>query len=497
VQSFQNLYEYSTKHRAAFYAELFNWANIIYTGSASSVVDESAEIDTVPRWFSGVNLNWAENILYSRDASATSHRGVVGKENDKIAFTEIREGNTEVRHFSWAALREDAGRLAAALNRRGIREGDRVVVVGSNSLHTLLVFLATTWLGAIFVSASTDMGVDGILQRTVQIDPKVSARHIREYIALLLTLTNSLKLIFFDSISVYNGKVIDLTTKMREVMDGMRSCKNLSGLIVMQRLDGFVDTSTIPGSETLSSLLSGATADVCPPFVRVPFHAPLLICYSSGTTGTPKPIVHSVGGVLLNLIKEGCLHDSVSADSVILQYTTTGWIMYVLQVANLLLGARVVAYDGSPFMPDRTTLVKILAQQRVTTFGTSPRWMLEMATSGINPRDISDLSALRTVTSTGMVLSDRLFEWVYDSGFPPSIHLINKSGGTDIVSRGFHHLPLGVAMKFVSNVIFRQGVSARATHCLPSMWVGLRARLWGSLSPSTIPLERILGPLCR
>ena len=497
MQSFQDLYEYSTKHRAAFYAELFNWANIIYTGSASSVVDESAEIDTVPRWFSGVNLNWAENILYSRDASVTSHRGVVGKENDKIAFTEIREGNTGVRQFSWAALREDAGHLAAALNRRGIREGDRVVVVGSNSLHTLLVFLATTWLGAIFVSASADMGVDGILQRTVQIDPKVSARHIREYIALLLTLTNSLKLIFFDSISVYNGKVIDLTTKMREVMDGMRSCKNLSGLIVMQRLDGFVDTSTIPGSETLSSLLSPATADIFPPFVRVPFHAPLLICYSSGTTGTPKPIVHSVGGVLLNLIKEGCLHDSVSADSVILQYTTTGWIMYVLQVANLLLGARVVAYDGSPFMPDRTTLVKILAQQRVTTFGTSPRWMLEMATSGINPRDISDLSALRTVTSTGMVLSDRLFEWVYDSGFPPSIHLINKSGGTDIVSRGFHHLPLGVAMKFVSNVIFRQGVSARATHCLPSMWVGLRARLWGSLSPSTIPLERILGPLCR
>lgn len=177
MQSFQDLYQYSTKHRAAFYAQLFDWANIIYTGSPTSVVDESADIDTVPRWFPGVKINWAENILYSRDASEPkSHQGVVGKENDKIAFTEIREGNTDVRNFSWAALREDAGRLAAALKTRGIRQGDRVMVVGSNSIHTLRVFLATTWLGAIFVSASTDMGINGILQRSVQIDPKASSR---------------------------------------------------------------------------------------------------------------------------------------------------------------------------------------------------------------------------------------------------------------------------------------------------------------------------------
>ncbi|KAH7159404.1 acetoacetate-CoA ligase [Dactylonectria estremocensis] len=412
LESFQDLYQYSTKNRIAFYAQLFHWANIIYTGFPSSVVDESAEIDSVPRWFPGVSLNWAENILYSRNASdPTSYQGVVGKEDDKISFTEIREGNTDVRHFSWATLRKDVARLAAALSARGVRQGDRVVVVGSNSIHTLLVFLATTWLGAIFVSASTDMGVDGILQRSVQIDPK---------------------LIFFDNVTVYNGKTIDLTAKMGRVMEGMKSCKNLSGLIVMQRVEKPAHLSAISGAETLSTLLSLAPPNARPPFVRVPFHSPLLICYSSGTTGTPKPIVHSVGGVLLNLIKEGRLHDCVSADSTIFQYTTTGWIMYVLQIANMLLGARIVAYDGSPFMPDKTTIVEILGQQHVTVFGTSPRWMQEMAKSGIRPRDTADLSALRTITSTGMVLSDQLFEWVYDFGFPSSIHLINKSGGTDI-----------------------------------------------------------------
>lgn len=226
---------------------------------------------------------------------------------------------------------------------------------------------------------------------------------------------------------------------MGRVMEGMKSCKNLSGLIVMQRVEKPAHLSAISGAETLSTLLSLAPPNARPPFVRVPFHSPLLICYSSGTTGTPKPIVHSVGGVLLNLIKEGRLHDCVSADSTIFQYTTTGWIMYVLQIANMLLGARIVAYDGSPFMPDKTTIVEILGQQHVTVFGTSPRWMQEMAKSGIRPRDTADLSALRTITSTGMVLSDQLFEWVYDFGFPSSIHLINKSGGTDIVSRWVPH----------------------------------------------------------
>ncbi|KAM0414668.1 hypothetical protein ACHAPT_013494 [Fusarium lateritium] len=177
LESFQDLYEYSTKHRSAFYTQLFNWANIIHTGSPSAIIDESAAIDTVPRWFSGVNVNWTENILFSRGASdVPSHRGVTGKENGKTAVTEIREGNNRVRDVSWAALREDAGRLAAALKARGIQQGDRVVVVGSNSVNTLLVFLATAWLGAIFVSASPDMGVGGVLQRTVQIDPKASTR---------------------------------------------------------------------------------------------------------------------------------------------------------------------------------------------------------------------------------------------------------------------------------------------------------------------------------
>ncbi|KAJ6017890.1 acetoacetate-CoA ligase [Penicillium sp. IBT 35674x] len=401
LETFTELYEYSIRNRSAFYAQLFDWANIIHEGVYSAVVDEAAPIDSVPRWFSGVRLNWAENILYSRGASdAKDHNAVCGKENDKIAITAIREGNTEKRNVSWSELRHDASHLATALSARGVQEGDRVVAIGANSYRTLLVFLATTWLGAIFTSASTDMGF-----------------------------------VFFDDAAVYNSRTWDLREKMTGTIDGLKLCSNFSRLIAIPRFDRPLDVSSIAKAETWSSFLGSSAAanePKAPPFARIPFHAPFLICYSSGTTGIPKAIVHTVGGVILNVTKEERLHHRTSADTTALQFTTTSWIMYVLQVAGLLMGARLVLYDGSPMLPDWKVLVEILGEQRVTKFGTSPRWLSELAMSHINPRDIVKLENLQVVTSTGMPLADHLFEWVYDVAFPRHVQLINMSGGTDI-----------------------------------------------------------------
>ena len=138
-------------------------------------MDESARIDSIPRWFEGVKINFAENLLYSRiPGEASSKRGVAGKENEKIALTEVREGYTEVRHVSWGQLRKEVGVLAGAMREHGVKKGDRVVVVASNSVDTLKVFLAVTTLGGMFSSSSTDMGVQGVLQRALQVTPKVS-----------------------------------------------------------------------------------------------------------------------------------------------------------------------------------------------------------------------------------------------------------------------------------------------------------------------------------
>lgn len=176
VQTFRQLYTYSITHRSDFWSHLFRFSSFIYSGSYARVVDESATVDKVPRWFEGVHLNFAENVLYSRSASDhPGYRSTLHKEDGKIAITEIREGGGEVRHVSWRELRERAARLAAAMyHERGVRKGDRVVIVAANSVETFTVWLATNWLGAVFSSSSTDMGVKGILQRSVQVNPKVS-----------------------------------------------------------------------------------------------------------------------------------------------------------------------------------------------------------------------------------------------------------------------------------------------------------------------------------
>ncbi|PSR74084.1 acetoacetate-CoA ligase, partial [Coniella lustricola] len=417
LETFRQLYDYSVgPQRSEFWAHLFNYANFIYSGSYTRVVDEAAPIDSVPRWFEGVNLNFAENVLYTRapssSSSCTAARCTLHKEDDKIAITEIREGGTEVRECSWGHLRDQAARLAAAMyHAKGVRRGDRIVVVAANSIETFVVWLATNWLGAIFSSSSTDMGVKGILQRTVQVNPK---------------------LIFVDDAAVYNAKTVDLRQKMTEIAAGMAECSDFTSIVSIPRwADAPRDVSSVHHAVPLATLLA-STCLAPPDFVHIAFHEPALICFSSGTTGMPKAITHSVGGLMLSYFKEGRLHEDLGPHSVGMQYTTTGWIMYLANAGLLLFGARSVFYDGSPFVPSPRVLIDILASQRVTKFGTSPRWLLEASQLRLAPRELVDLSALEMVTCTGMVLSEQLFDWFYDTGFPRTVQLGNISGGTDI-----------------------------------------------------------------
>lgn len=411
LTTFRDIYQFSIDKRSEFFDEVFKLSNLIYSGSYNRVVDESKPIDAIPRWFEGIHLNWAENLLWSRSSSDPSnHRGKEGKEDDKIALTGVREGATEVTHITWSTLRRLSAAYATALYTGGVRRGDRVVVVGANSVETLAAFIGTTWLGALFSSSSTDMGVQGILQRTVQVDPKY---------------------IFMDDATLYNGKKLDLRQKMTDVVAGMKDCKNFRGLVSIRRFQDALDIRDIPKTQTLDKFLNDRQF-ATPPIEKIAFHDPFLVCYSSGTTGIPKAIVHSVGGVLLNFMKEARLHEDARSDSISLQYTTTGWIMYLASIGQLLGGGRVVLYDGSPFQPDLQTFIKLVSEQKVTRLGISPRWMHEIAKAGISPRKIADLSNLRMVSSTGMVLSTQLFEWFYDEGFPSHVHLANISGGTDI-----------------------------------------------------------------
>lgn len=224
---------------------------------------------------------------------------------------------------------------------------------------------------------------------------------------------------------------------MTEIVDGMIDSQEFKGLVSIPRFATARDISNVPRAETLASFLKSARGPA-PEFVHIAFHEPSLICFSSGTTGTPKCITHSIGGLLISYFKEGRLHEGLGPDTVGMQYTTTGWIMYLANAVQLMFGARAVMYDGSPFTPDVRVLIDILGQEKVTKFGTSPRWMFEVAKRGLSPREMVDLSSLVSVVSTGMVLSEEQFEWFYDKGFPAHVQLANIAGGTDIVSPGGH-----------------------------------------------------------
>lgn len=204
------MYQWSCKHRSDFWHFTWNYFPIVFSGQVPNpVVDEKARIDTVPRWFAGVKLNFAENILYVGDRQGRATKSP-GKEDAKIACTAVREGSflEPIVHVSWRELRERVGRLSQAMRAHGVKKGDRVALVASSSVDTLTVFLAVTTLGGIFSSSSTDMGTRGILERLTQIEPKF---------------------LFMDDWAVYNRKRIDLRPKMKEIVDGMRHISEFQG----------------------------------------------------------------------------------------------------------------------------------------------------------------------------------------------------------------------------------------------------------------------------
>lgn len=224
-------------------------------------------MDNVPHWFRGVRLNFAENILFSRaTASATTSRGTTGKEDSKVAATEVREGCVEIRDYTWGELRRKVGRLASAMRVQGVVKGDRVAVVSSNSVDTLAVFLAITALGGLFSSSSTDMGSKGVLDRLTQIRPKW---------------------LFMDDAALYNGARVDLREKMEEIVRGMHGVEEFRGVVSMPRWEKPLDVAKVSRCYTLEKYLAKATTEELQ-FERVDFSDPFLIVYSSGTTGQPK-----------------------------------------------------------------------------------------------------------------------------------------------------------------------------------------------------------------
>lgn len=404
-EHYHQLHQWSIEHPADFWSTFWHYSGIVFSNDYDQVVDDPKKMPGA-KWFSGVKMNFAENLLrHKDDRTAIIFRSEMTGGGRREAGGGGGTANSE-RRIANGELYDQVHRVAEGLKRLGIVKGDRVAGFMPNIPETIIAMLAASSIGAIWSSSSPDFGIKGVLDRFSQIEPKV---------------------IFAADGYYYNGKRFDSQEKLRGILSQLPTVSK----VVMVDFAGNLDTSTVPNALSWDELARPVIGEMT--FEQLPFDYPLYIMYSSGTTGLPKSMVHSQGGTLIQHIKELMLHCDVRKDDTVFYFTTCGWMMWNWFVSALSLGATLVCYDGNPFYPEPSSLIKMADELGITLFGTSAKYIASLEAAGVKPRDISDFPKLRIITSTGSPLSEESFEYVYRE-WVKDVPLASISGGTDIIS---------------------------------------------------------------
>ena len=386
---YHGLYVWSVENIPRFWAALWRFVSIIHSRPWEEVVDDQMKMPGA-KWFSGARLNFAENLLRFRDS--------------QVALI-CRAEDGRRRTLTYEELYAAVATVARGLREAGVGPGDRVVGYMPNIPETVVAMLAATSLGAIWSSCSPDFGSKGVLDRFGQTRPKV---------------------LFAADGYVFKGKPVDCLDKVAAIA---RQIPEVAKVVVIPYLRQEFDLSAIPAAVHWGSFIAGGPANL--DFTQLPFDHPLYIMYSSGTTGLPKCMVQSGGGVLLNQLKELVLHTDLKRSDTIFYYTTCGWMMWNWLVASLAVGATVVLYEGSPFHPAPDALWRMAEEEGVTVFGTSAGYIAALKRSGFVPATSCRLDALRTILSTGSPLSKEDFRYVYHD-VKSDLQLASISGGSDL-----------------------------------------------------------------
>jgi len=386
---FSELHRWSTMHPEEFWCSVWDWTGAMGSGSLDPVIEHPERIPGAV-WFPNLRLNFARNLLRRQDDGPA----LLFRAEDKVK-----------RSVSHRELYLEVARIAAALRQAGVTSGDRVCGFMPNMPETVSAMLACASLGATWSSCSPDFGVQGVLDRFGQIEPKV---------------------LFSADGYWYNGKAHDSLNKLKAIRDGLPT---VTHVVVVPFLSKDPRLSGIRDAERLEDFCVDATEI---DFVDVPFNHPLYVMYSSGTTGVPKCIIHGVGGSLLQHLKEQQLHVDLRSDDRLFYFTTCGWMMWNWLVGGLASGATLALYDGSPFYPDGNVIFDFVAEEQINVLGTSAKFIDAIAKAGLRPKETHDLSNVRTILSTGSPLNPEGFDYIYDA-VSSSACLSSISGGTDIM----------------------------------------------------------------
>ena len=392
--SFQNdygsLWNWSVKENSKFWPSLLEYLNIEYSGNILPTVTNETDIYD-QKYFPNIDINYAQNILNKLNDVPIVFRNETG--------FRIEIGKDEIY--------EKVNKLCSYLRSKGIKKGDRVAAVAANTPDTIISFLATNCLGAIWSSCSPDFGENAILDRFNQIHPKI---------------------LLYSEIYLYGGKKINIKEKIKAVFGKIKSAKLLIRI-------NYPDSSQEDSSEIkdLNSIYDDEIKTKEIKYEICKFNDPMYILYSSGTTGKPKCIVHNTGGPLIQHMKEQQLHCDLKKDNKIFYFTTCGWMMWNWLISSVASQATIILYDGSPFFPEKDSLIKIADTEALDIFGISAKYIDALRNENIQINKKFKLQNLKCILSTGSPLSSDGFEYVYNS-IKKDVHLASISGGTDIVS---------------------------------------------------------------
>jgi len=398
IRGYAELHAWSIENLEDFWGDLWDFAGVIAEKRGERVIVDKHKMPGA-LFFPDARLNYAENLLKPQPGEA-------GRDDaDALVF----RGEDKVRRrLTRRELRDSVSRMQQAFRSAGIKEGDRVAAFMTNMPETVIAMLAAVSLGATFTSCSPDFGVQGVLDRFGQVEPRI--------------------LVCCDGY-YYNGKAVDTVARLAEIVKQLPSVERV---VVVPYIGSGTDVSLIPHASRVEDFVA-PFAPRALEYRRVAFNHPLYILYSSGTTGVPKCIVHGTGGVLLMHLKEHLLHADVHPGDRVFYFTTCGWMMWNWLVSALGAGAALLLYDGSPFLGRGNVLFDYAAEEGMTHFGTSAKFLDAAAKAGVEPARTHQLPALRSMLSTGSPLAPEGFDYVYDK-VKADLCLSSISGGTDLVA---------------------------------------------------------------